>query len=83
MFNTQPTIFGMTNLRSGSMLRPRTQFTAIGIPYEIFSSTTEADTMALRALFDFKKDSGDGVTGTDLVEPKRIRPNMVTRARLR
>jgi hypothetical protein len=38
-----------TNERSGNILLPRQQFTAIGIPYEIPRSTTDAETIALKA----------------------------------
>jgi hypothetical protein len=50
MFNTQPRRLGSTKCLSGSMLRPRRQWTAIGIPYERSSNTTEADMIALKAL---------------------------------
>lgn len=52
MLRVQPRISGRTNERSGSILLPRQQFTAIGIPYEIPSNTTDADTIALKALGD-------------------------------
>ena len=32
MFNTQPTALGRTKGREGSILRPRIQFTAMGMP---------------------------------------------------
>lgn len=49
------------------MFLPRAQLTAIGRAYEMPSSTTDADTMALNALED----------------PKKIQPKIVTKARLR
>jgi hypothetical protein len=52
MLRVQPRISGRTNERSGNILLPRQQFTAIGIPYEIPSSTTDAETIALKALGD-------------------------------
>jgi hypothetical protein len=55
------------NERSGSIFLPRAQLTAIGIPYERSSNTTDAETMALKALD----------------EPRKMQPKIVTRARLR
>jgi hypothetical protein len=63
----QPTMLGRTKERSGSILRPRRQLTTIGIPYERSRSTTDAETIALKAL----------------EEPRKMRPNIVTRARFR
>ena len=45
------------------MLRPRRQFTAIGIPYAMSNMTTEAEIMALKALD----------------EPRKMHPKMITR----
>lgn len=56
-------VLGRTNCLSGSIFRPRIQFTAIGIPYAISNITTEAETMALKALD----------------EPRKMHPNMITR----
>lgn len=58
-----PTTLGRTNCLSGSIFRPRRQFTAIGIPYAISNITTEAETMALKALD----------------EPRKMQPKMMTR----
>lgn len=55
MLTVQPRNSGRTNERSGSILLPRQQLTAIGIPYEIPSSTTDAETIALKALGDVSK----------------------------
>lgn len=59
----QPIVLGRTNCLSGSIFRPRRQFTAIGIPYAISNMTTEAETMALKALD----------------EPRKMQPKMMTR----
>jgi hypothetical protein len=50
MFTIQPRVCGRTNALSGSICLPRTQFTAIGMPYEISSMTTDEEIMALNAL---------------------------------
>lgn len=50
MLAIQPKVFGRTNERSGSIVRPRMQFTAIGIPYAISSITTDDEIIALNAL---------------------------------
>ena len=50
MLAIQPKVFGRTNVRSGSIVRPRRQFTAIGIPYEMSSITTDDEIIALNAL---------------------------------
>lgn len=49
-FIVQPNQSGRLKERSGSICLPRAQFTAIGIPYEMSSSTTDAETIALKAL---------------------------------
>lgn len=58
MLMVQPTISGRTNERSGSIFLPRQQFTAIGIPYERPSNTTDAETIALKALGDVSNIQG-------------------------
>lgn len=50
MLAIQPTVLGRTKARSGSMLRPRIQFTVMGMTYAISSITTEQETIALNAL---------------------------------
>lgn len=67
MLMVQPNQGARLKERSGSMFLPRAQLTAIGSAYEIPSSTTDAEIMALKAL----------------VDPKKIQPKIVTRARLR
>jgi hypothetical protein len=47
---TPPSLNG---LESGNIFRARIQFIAIGIPYETPSATTEAEMIALNALFPF------------------------------
>lgn len=64
----QPSHSGRTNVRvGGSCFRPRRQLIVMGMPYDTPSATTDALTIALNAL----------------VEPKKIRPNIVTTAVVR
>lgn len=58
---------GSTNGRGPSILRPRKQLMAIGIPYDKPRATTEAERMALKAL----------------EEPRNMQPNTTTQAVVR
>jgi hypothetical protein len=51
-FAIHPSGPGRTNGLSGSILRPRRQLMAIGMPYETPSATTDAEIIALKALED-------------------------------
>lgn len=56
--------FNLKGLDSGSILRPRIQLMAMGIPYDTPRATTEAEIMALNALLD----------------PRKMQPKITTRA---
>jgi hypothetical protein len=57
---TQPTAIGSLHRRSGSILRPRRQLTAIGMAYERSRAITADEMMALNALRQLVRVSASG-----------------------
>ena len=73
----------MNDLDSGSIFLPRIQLMAIGMPYETPRATTDAEMMALNALFEVRMGFDSELGHNYLLDPKNIQPKITTSATVR